>query len=159
MITVAILTISDSAYSGKRVDESGPALRRRCEELHWNVVATAIRADERLAISKQLSEWIDAAAASLILTTGGTGISARDNTPEATRSVLERELPGVSELIRARGIEQTPFSVLSRGLAGTSGRSFLVNLPGSTKGAVFSLGVIESLIPHVVDLLSGKTEH
>ncbi len=159
MITVAILTISDSAYAGKRADESGPALRRRCEELHWNVIATAVNPDEKLAISRQLSEWIDSAAASLILTTGGTGISPRDNTPEATRAVLERELPGVSELIRARGVAQTPLSVLSRGLAGTSGRSFVVNLPGSPKGAVYSLGVIETLIPHIVDLLSGKTEH
>ncbi|HEX4170279.1 MAG TPA: MogA/MoaB family molybdenum cofactor biosynthesis protein [Bryobacteraceae bacterium] len=159
MMTVAILTISDSAHQGKRVDESGPALERRCQELNWKVVAAAVCADDKLAISKQLSEWIDSAAASLILTSGGTGISERDNTPEATRAVLDRELPGVSELIRARGVAQTPFSVLSRGLAGTSRRSFVVNLPGSPKGALYSLNAIEQLIPHIVDLLSGKTEH
>ena len=159
MISVAILTISDSAFAGSRDDRSGPAVKARCEELNWQVIATTVTPDEKLAISKQLADWIDSGQASVILTTGGTGISDRDNTPEATRAVLERELPGVSELIRSEGAAQTAFSVLSRGLAGTSRGSFLVNLPGSPQGAVYSLNVIVKLIPHIVDLLAGRTEH
>jgi molybdenum cofactor synthesis domain-containing protein len=159
MIRVAILTISDSASAGTREDLSGPALRRRCEELGWPVVETATTADSATKISLQLSEWTDNGSATLILTTGGTGVSTRDNTPEATRSVIDRELPGIGELMRSKGLEQTPFAVLSRGLAGTRRRTLIVNLPGSPKGALYSLGIIEGLAEHVVQLLSGETEH
>ncbi len=159
MIKVAILTISDSASQGTRADLSGPALRQRCEELQWPVAAAAIVRDEIAAIRDQLLSWLTEEVATVILTTGGTGVSSRDHTPEATRHLLEKELPGVAELMRSRGLEQTPFSVLSRGLAGTSKRTFLVNLPGAPKGAVRSLSTIEHLIPHIVDLLHGKTEH
>ena len=159
MIKVAILTISDSAAQGTREDLSGPALRRRCEELQWPVKAAVIVRDEVAAIRDQLLSWLTDEVATVILTTGGTGVSPRDHTPEATRHLLEKELPGVAELMRARGLEQTPLSVLSRGLAGTHKRSFLVNLPGAPQGAVQSLATIEYLIPHIVDLLHGKTEH
>ena len=159
MIKVAVLTISDSAFAGKRDDISGPALSRRCSELGWPVSASAILPDDQAAISRQLCEWADNLIASVILTTGGTGISPRDNAPEATRAVLERELPGVAELMRAKGLEQTPFSVLSRSLAGTRNRSFIVNLPGSSTGALHSLGAIEALIPHIIDLVENRTEH
>ncbi len=159
MIKVAILTISDSASQGARADLSGPALRQRCEELQWPVTAAVIVRDEVAAIRDQLLSWLTEEIATVILTTGGTGVSPRDHTPEATRHLLEKDLPGVAELMRSRGLEQTPFSVLSRGLAGTSKRTFLVNLPGAPKGAVQSLSTIEHLIPHIVDLLHGKTEH
>ena len=101
---------------------------------------------------------MERAGATLILTTGGTGITVRDVTPEATRTVIDRELPGVAELMRQRGLEQTPFSVLSRAVVGTCNRSLIVNLPGSPAGAVFSFGVIEHLVGHVVRLLAGHTE-
>ncbi len=159
MITVAILTVSDSTVAGTRVDVSGPALKDRCEELGWKVVATAVLPDDALKISELLIEWADNSAASLILTTGGTGLSSRDVTPEATRVVLEREIPGLGELMRSKGMEQTRFAPLSRALAGTRRKTLIVNLPGAPKGSLFSLGVVEPLVPHVLQLLEGHTEH
>lgn len=158
-IRVAILTVSDSAAAGRRTDESGPSLSARCRELGWQLVDAAVVPDEPNVIAERLRLWIADGFASLILTTGGTGISSRDNTPEATRRVLEKELPGVAELLRQRGLEQTPFSVLSRAVAGTCAQTFVVNLPGSPHGAVYSLSLIEHLIPHVLRLLEGHTEH
>ena len=159
MILAAILTVSDSSSRGTRKDLSGPAVQQRCEELGWQVVGTAIVSDEIGQIAKCLSDWADGSLATVILTTGGTGVSLRDVTPEATRLVLERELTGVSELIRSEGRTQTPFSVLSRGLAGTRKNTLIVNLPGSPAGAVHSLKIVEKLVPHVVKLLAGETEH
>jgi molybdopterin adenylyltransferase len=158
-MTVAILTVSDSAVRGTREDLSGPLLRTRCEELGWQVEESAVVPDETDSIAERLKEWSDEKHVSLILTTGGTGVSARDITPEATRSILDREVPGLGELMRAKGMEQTPFSALSRALAGTRGSTLIVNLPGSPKGALYSLGIIESLAPHAVKLLAGETEH
>jgi molybdopterin adenylyltransferase len=159
VIRVAILTISDSAVAGTREDASGPALRARCEELNWEVVHTEIIPDEQAIISERLRVWADQGLASVILTTGGTGVSARDVTPEATRAILDREIPGIAELQRAKGLEQTRFSVLSRAVAGSRKQTLIVNLPGSPKGAVHSLGIIENVVSHVVDLLAGKTGH
>jgi molybdenum cofactor synthesis domain-containing protein len=158
MIRTAILTVSDSAIVGTRADASGPALTARINELGWIVVATALVADSQPDIAAKLGEWSDAGHA-LILTTGGTGLSARDVTPEATRSVLDREIPGIAEWMRTRGMEQTKLAVLSRALAGQRKQSLIVNLPGSPRGALFSLQAIEHLIPHIVDLMHGKTEH
>ena len=158
MIRVGILTVSDSAVAGTREDASGPALAARLSELGWQVASTATVADEQPDIASKLCEWSDAGY-SLILTTGGTGLSARDVTPEATQSILEREIPGIAEWIRTRGMEQTKLAVLSRGLAGQRKRSLIINLPGSPRGALFSLQVIEHLIPHIVDLMHGKTAH
>lgn len=159
MITVAILTVSDSAVAGTREDLSGPSLRKRCEELGWNVVATHTLQDEQPAISEQLKQWADEAVAAVLLTTGGTGIAPRDVTPEATRAVLDREIEGFGELMRSQGLQQTPMAPLSRALAGSRGGTLIVNLPGSPRGAVHSLDVVASLIPHAVQLLLGRTEH
>jgi molybdopterin adenylyltransferase len=158
-VRVAILTISDSAVAGTRADASGPAVAERCRELGWEVVATALVADDEPAIESRLKEWADGESASLILTTGGTGVAPRDVTPEATRRVLDREIPGLAESMRFRGLEQTKFSMLSRAVAGARKRSLIVNLPGSPRGAVFSLQAIETVIPHTVDLLEGSTCH
>jgi molybdopterin adenylyltransferase len=159
MIRVAVLTVSDSAVAGTRQDLSGPALVAHCNEKAWTVVATKVVPDERDAIASQLKSWADAGLAALILTTGGTGVAPRDVTPESTCDVIERQLPGLAELMRARGLEQTPYSVLSRAVAGNRGQSLIVNLPGSPKGAVHSLGAVEHLVPHILDLLAGHTEH
>lgn len=159
MIRVAILTVSDSSATGKREDLSGPALARKCEEFNWNVSAQTVVPDDPEKISAQLTRWADGGNADLILTTGGTGIGPRDHTPEATLDILDRELPGIAELLRFRGLEQTPFSVLSRGTAGTRNRTLIVNLPGSPQGAVYSLGIIEPLVVHGIRLLAGQTEH
>lgn len=159
MIQVAILTVSDSAAAGTRQDLSGPALSVRCRELQWHPIASDIIADDEKAISERLRTWADNGAVSLILTTGGTGVSLRDTTPEATRAILDREIPGMAELMRSKGLEQTKFSVLSRAVVGTRKQTLIVNLPGSPKGAVYSLSLIEGLVPHVIDLLAGETEH
>jgi len=158
MIEAAILTVSDSAVAGTRIDTSGPALAARISELGWTVAVTATVADSQAHIAAKLREWSDASYA-LILTTGGTGLSARDVTPEATRSILEREIPGIAEWMRTRGMEQTKFATLSRAIAGQRKQSLIVNLPGSPRGALFSLQAIEHLIPHAIGLLRGQTEH
>jgi molybdopterin adenylyltransferase len=158
-VTVAILTVSDSAVAGTREDRSGPALASRCEELGWPVVERAVVADEESAICDTIARWADSRAATLILTTGGTGVAKRDVTPEATRRAIEREIPGMAELMRLEGRPQNKFSILSRAVAGSRGRSLVVNLPGSPQGAVFSLNLIAGHVPHVVDLLAGRTGH
>lgn len=159
MIRVAILTVSDSAVAGTRPDISGPAIQERCAKAGWQVIATATVPDEQNQISQQIREWADTVGAAVIFTTGGTGVAARDVTPEATRAVLDREIPGICELVRSKGTEQTPFSALSRAVAGTRKRCLIVNLPGSPKGAIYSLDIVKPLVSHVVALLQGQTEH
>jgi molybdenum cofactor synthesis domain-containing protein len=159
MIRAAVLTVSDSASAGKRQDVSGPELRRRCERLGWTVVFEDVVSDDAALIAAKLSDWTDAGEVELILTTGGTGIAKRDVTPEATRAVLERELPGFGEVMRSEGRKNTRFAALSRATAGTRGRTLIVNVPGSPKGAVESFEAVADLIPHALDLLRGQTSH
>lgn len=159
IVRAAILTISDSSAAATRPDLSGPALADRCRELGWSVVAAAVVPDVHEPIAAALRSWTDTGAANLILTTGGTGLAPRDVTPEATRAVLHREWPGLPELMRAEGLKQTKFAPLSRGVAGSRGQTLIVNLPGSPRGAVFSLDTIAALIPHSLALLAGHTAH
>ena len=159
MINAAVLTISDSVSEGTRADRSGPAVRERLEQLGWRVAVVEVIADEAAEIAQRLATLADGGQVSAIFTTGGTGVAPRDVTPEATRTVIHREIQGFGELMRARGREATPLAMLSRSMAGTRGRVLIVNLPGSPKGAVESLDAIVELVPHVLDLLQGQTEH
>jgi molybdenum cofactor synthesis domain-containing protein len=159
MTNAAVLTISDSASAGKRADRSGPAVRERLEQLGWSVSVMEVVPDETAEISARLSTLADGGQVAAIFTTGGTGLALRDVTPEATRAVVDREIPGFGEVMRARGRESTPLASLSRSLAGTRGSVLIVNLPGSPKAAVESLDAIVELVPHVLELLRGQTEH
>jgi molybdopterin adenylyltransferase len=155
----AVLTISDGAHHGTRADTSGPAVAARLEAAGFKVGVRDIIPDEQPEIAAKLRRMADNGDASVIFTTGGTGIAPRDVTPEATREVIEREIPGFGETMRARGLQSTRFAPLSRGIAGVRGPVLIVNLPGSPRGAVESLDAILELVPHVLDLISGRTAH
>jgi len=159
MIRAAVLTISDSASTGLREDRSGPAVRERLEQLGWQVPVAEVIPDVAETIARRLAELADGGSVAAIFTTGGTGVAPRDVTPEAVRAVLHREIPGFGELMRARGRESTPLASLSRSLAGTRGRVLIISLPGSPRGAIESLDAIVELVPHVLDLLAGRTGH
>lgn len=156
-LTAAVITISDSCARGDRVDVSGPAVADTLRAKTFSVVGTEIVADEQDAIKKAILYW--ARDARLVVTTGGTGIAARDFTPEATEQICERLLNGVSERMRFEGSKKTPFAALSRGLCGVLRHSIILNLPGSPTGAVESLQSVIDLLPHALELLSGRTEH
>lgn len=152
-IRVAILTISDRSSRGERPDASGPALVNEILGMDWQVSATRIVADDRTTIEQVLSEWADNRSADIILTTGGTGFSTRDVTPEATLAVIHRLAPGIAEAMRLESLRVTPHAMLSRAVAGIRGKTLIVNLPGSPKGALENLRVIFPVIPHAVQIL------
>jgi molybdenum cofactor synthesis domain-containing protein len=159
VIRVAIVTISDSAVAGTRADASGPALESLAKELGWEVKEKHVLPDDREKIGSLLSNLGRSDGLDLIVTTGGTGLGPRDRTPEATRGIAEREVPGFGELMRAEGRKSNKFADLSRSTAFTLEAALILNLPGSPKGAVDSLKAVSGLIPHAVDLLHGRTEH
>lgn len=152
---VAVLTISDSVASGERVDLSGPAVVQRCRDLGWEICATHKCSDDPDHIRVLLRQLADSKKVDVILTTGGTGLGPRDNTPEATLDVGEKVIPGLAEEMRRRGLEKTPTAVLSRGVAVIRHRSIVINLPGSPAGAVESLDALSALLPHAVKVLHG----
>lgn len=159
MIRVAVWTISDSSHRGEREDKSGPAVRRRAEEVGWTVTAAGVLPDETETIRAALAAQSASGGVDVILTTGGTGVAPRDVTPEATRAVIGKEIPGLAEAMRLAGRQKTPRAVLSRAVAGLAGRVLIVNLPGSPKGAIESLDAVIDLIPHILDLAAGRTAH
>lgn len=154
--TARVITVSDGVHAGAREDLSGKALVALLADNGFDV-STALVPDEQSAIVSALHEATHHAR--LIVTTGGTGLGPRDVTPEATNLVLEREAPGLTHLMLEVGLRSTVKAALSRARAGTVGSSLIVNVPGSPKGAVESLGAILELIPHALDLLAGQTEH
>ena len=156
-ITAAVVTVSDSCARGEREDRSGPAVAQLLEKRQISVAVREVVPDDSIKIQNLLICL--AREVQLIVTTGGTGIAARDVTPEATRAVCDRLIEGVSERMRAEGIKKTPFAALSRALCGVRGKALILNLPGSPAGAVASLEAVAELLPHAIDLLSGKTEH
>lgn len=156
--TVAIVTVSDSAALGRREDVSGDTARRLLAEAGLEVGDRRIVADEINEITAALEE-LTGAGVHLVITTGGTGLGPRDVTPEATRRVIEREAPGLAELIRAEGVRKTPHAALSRAVAGARGHTLIVNLPGSAKAVTEGLETLMKVLPHALDTLQGRTEH
>jgi molybdopterin adenylyltransferase len=152
---VAVLTISDSVARGEREDLSGPAVVAFCRGLSWEVTSALRVSDDPADIREQLRVLADTGRVNVLLTTGGTGIGPRDNTPEATQAVADRIVPGISEEMRRKGLEHTPTAVLSRGMAAVRNKTLIVNLPGSPKGAVESLEAVAHLLPHAVKVLHG----
>jgi molybdopterin adenylyltransferase len=156
MISAVVITVSDRCARGEQVDESGALLVELLKELGALIVTTEILPDDLEPLAEQLRAYADRPDVNLIMTTGGTGFSPRDNTPEATRAVIQREAPGLAEAMRMETLRQTPLAMISRGVCGIRSGTLIVNLPGSPKGVRESFAVIKLVLSHAIALLVGK---
>ena len=154
-----VITASDACARGEREDASGAALVQLLTELGGQIVATKILSDDLEPLAQALKEFADRDDVNLIITTGGTGLGPRDNTPEATQRVIEREAPGIAEAIRAESLKVTPMAMISRGVCGVRSGALIINLPGSPRAVKESFAVIAPVLPHALDLLAGNTRH
>lgn len=160
MFNVGILTISDKGSRGQRQDRSGEVIRDMVTSPDCRVIKYEIVPDEQEVIAGKLAGWVDGGGVDVILTTGGTGLSQRDVTPEATLSVIDKSVPGLAEAMRAKSLEKTPMAVLSRAVAGVRGKCLIINLPGSPKAVRECLEVVLPAVPHAVEIIKGEvTEH
>lgn len=154
-----ILVLSDAAAGGRRQDRSGPAVRELVEKRGWLVTALEVLPDETDRIQAALVAWTEGDDCDAVFTSGGTGLGPRNVTPEATHAVVEKQVPGLAELMRAEGVKKTRMAALARGIVGVRKGKLIVNLPGSPRGACESLESIIELLPHAINLLHGHTEH
>ncbi len=155
MIKVAVLTLSDKGSKGKRKDKSGPLIAKMLKKITGKVISYDILPDEKIQIKKKMLSLCNKKV-DLILTTGGTGLSPRDTTPEATSEIIKREIPGIAEAMRLKGLKKTPFSMISRAVAGTRGKTLIINLPGSPSAVKENLEVILPVIPHAIEKIRGS---
>ena len=158
-IRAVVITASDACSSGEREDTSGAALVQLLTEIGADIVDRRLLSDDLEPLVQSLREFAMRDDVNLIITTGGTGLGPRDNTPEATQRVIEREAPGIAETIRAESLKATPMAMLSRGVCGVCSGTLIVNLPGSPKAVRESFAVLAPVLPHALDLLAGKTAH
>jgi len=156
-MTASVITVSDSCARGSRKDASGPAVKTELEKHGFTISASEVVPDEQPLIEQVITKH--AARADLVVTTGGTGIGARDVTPEATQAVCDRLVEGIAERMRIEGARSTPLAALSRAVCGIRGRTLVLNLPGSPRAAVESLSALAELLPHALELLRGNTDH
>ncbi len=156
MITVSILTVSDKGSQGKREDKSGDTIRELVSQMDARVIDYAIVPDERDIIAKKLTGWADSGKVDMVITTGGTGLTPRDVTPEATLDVVDKVVPGFAEMMRAESFKKTPHAMLSRAVSGIRKRTLIINLPGSPKAVRECLEVIMPALPHAVETLRGE---
>jgi molybdopterin adenylyltransferase len=157
MITVGIITVSNRASRSVYEDKSGPSLKRLCERIGWRVTQQTIVPDVQKVIQRRTLKF--SSQCNVVLLTGGTGIARRDVTPEAIRSLNVKELPGFGEVMRGKSFERFPHAILSRSFAAVIGKSLIICLPGSPKGAVECLDFVAAAVPHAIDILKGKTQH
>ncbi len=157
-IKIGILTASDRCARGKKTDESGTLLKSLAKNLPAEVIAYQVFPDDRAVLEKALSHMADSLQCDLIVTTGGTGLSPRDQTPEATKAVIEKEVPGIAQAIRDSSLKQTKFAILSRGVAGVRGKTLIINLPGSPKAVQNAFTILEPILSHAIELIRGKVK-
>lgn len=158
-IRVVVITASDACARGEREDASGDALVQLLTDLGATIIERKILSDDLEPLAEALRDFAERDDVNLIITTGGTGLGPRDNTPEATKQVIEREAPGIAEAIRAESLKSTPMAMISRGVCGLRSGTLIINLPGSPKAVKETFAVIAPVLPHALDLLAGRTAH
>ena len=155
-INAVVITVSDACSRGERKDESGAALVELLKEMGAKIAATEIVPDDLVPLTDKLRDYADRQDVNLVVTTGGTGVAPRDNTPEATRAVIEKEAPGLAEAMRSETLRKTPTAMISRGVCGICSGALIINLPGSPEGVRECFRIIKPVLPHAIALLAGK---